>query len=227
MEHNLLNNYRYRLTYSRDEMMAWLAHLDLMRNFQYSFRRADLPIAYSKGYNPRPIMEFGLPVGVGIETRSDPIEVELTEEIATESIKKRLNLKLPPGIRIESSEQIIYPSKSLMSLVEAADYTIKANGVGPATERIFLSSSEEILVQRERKGKIKEYDLRHLVLDIKIINNNVVKLQCRAGSSANLRPDMFLKALYESGEISKISAFDAIIVRNKVYLNVGEKIVSH
>lgn len=221
MSNKTNKNYRYRLAYSRTGAMSWLAHLDLMRNFQYACRRAKLPIAFTKGYNPRQIMEFALPVGVGIETRKDPVDLELLEKISVESIITKLNVNLPNGIKIESAKYLDYPVKSLMSLVEAAAYTLKTDNLGPATEKVILVDSELIIVKRKRKGKTQEYNLRELILKVEIISNNEVKLFCKAGSVANLRPDMLLKALYERTEITKIAALDAIIVRDNVYLKNG------
>ncbi|MDD4745132.1 MAG: DUF2344 domain-containing protein, partial [Eubacteriales bacterium] len=52
------------MAFSRREPAIWLAHLDMMRTFERSVRRAGIPVAYSAGYNPRPQLAFALPVGV-------------------------------------------------------------------------------------------------------------------------------------------------------------------
>ncbi|NLJ69921.1 MAG: DUF2344 domain-containing protein [Clostridiaceae bacterium] len=211
-------NYRYRLKYSRTGVPTWIGHLDLMRTFQYSCRRANLPSAYTEGFNPRPIMEFGLPVGVGIETRADPLDLELIEKIPAGSIMQRLNMKLPQGLQIEEAVYLEHPEKNLMSLVEAAAYTILADNLGAATEKVILSNDDDLVVERIRKGKKRRYDLRELIIDLQIVASNQIKLLCKAGSIANLRPDMLLKALYEAEEITKINALDAIIIRDQVFL---------
>ncbi|MGB4610173.1 MAG: TIGR03936 family radical SAM-associated protein [Saccharofermentanales bacterium] len=211
-------NFRYRLKYSRTGVPAWIGHLDLMRTFQYSCKRAKLPSAFTEGYNPRPIMEFGLPVGVGIETRADPLDLELVERIPVQAIMQQLNLKLPQGLQIETAEYLEYPEKNLMSLVEAAAYTIIADDLGAAAEKVILSDDHTLVVERIRKGKKRIYDLRELIIDLQVITSNQIKFLCKAGSIANLRPDMLLKALYEAEEITKTNALGAIIIRDRVFL---------
>ena len=62
--------YVQRCTFTRSGATTFLGHLDLMTCFERAARRAELPILYSQGYNPRPMMVFALPLGVGIETTS-------------------------------------------------------------------------------------------------------------------------------------------------------------
>lgn len=211
-------NYRYRLKYSRTGVTAWIGHLDLMRTFQRSCKRAKFPVAFTEGYNPRPIMEFALPVGVGIETRLDPLDLELIEKIPAQEIMQQLNIKLPQGLKIEVAEYLEHPEKNLMSLVEAAAYTISADNLGTATEKVILSNNHTLIVERTRKGKIRRYNLRELIIDLQVVSPIKIKLLCKAGSIANLRPDMLLKALYEAKEITKTDALGAIIIRDQVYL---------
>jgi uncharacterized protein (DUF2344 family) len=68
-------------------------------------------------FNPRPILVFGLPVGVGIETRRDPVEVTLANRIDVEPMILRLNRLFPQGIEIVHWEEAPNTKKSLMSLV--------------------------------------------------------------------------------------------------------------
>ncbi|NLM19387.1 MAG: DUF2344 domain-containing protein [Clostridiaceae bacterium] len=215
-KHN--SNFRYRLKYSRTGVPTWIGHLDLMRTFQYSCKRAKLPLAFTQGYNPRPIMEFALPVGVGIETRTDPLDLELIEKMPAQVIMNQLNMKLPQGLQIETAFYLEFPEKNLMSLVEAAAYTIIADNLGVATEKVILANDHDLVVERIRKGKKRQYNLRELILDLQVITQNQIKFLCKAGSIANLRPDMLLKALYEAEEITKINALDAIIIRDQVFL---------
>ncbi len=76
-----IEGYILRLRFSRAEPAIWLAHLDLMRTFERAIRRADLPVAYSKGFNPRPQLAFALPIGVGLATNDDYVDVSLTRPI--------------------------------------------------------------------------------------------------------------------------------------------------
>ena len=69
----------YRFTFRREGPAIWIAHLDVMRTFERSLRRADLPLDWSGGFNPRPKIVFALPLGVGIEAWAELVDVTLLE----------------------------------------------------------------------------------------------------------------------------------------------------
>ena len=45
---------RLRLTFAKGEPIKYISHLDLMRTWERALRRAQVPLAYSEGFNPRP-----------------------------------------------------------------------------------------------------------------------------------------------------------------------------
>ena len=59
----------YRLELVKSENMIWLGHLDQQRQLQLALQRSGLPVAYSKGYHPHPLMKFGPPLPVGVEAK--------------------------------------------------------------------------------------------------------------------------------------------------------------
>ena len=58
-------NYRYRMVFSKMQPLRYIGHLDLMRAWEHTFRRANVPIAYTQGYHPHPRVNLGaaLPLG--------------------------------------------------------------------------------------------------------------------------------------------------------------------
>ncbi|NMA92287.1 MAG: DUF2344 domain-containing protein, partial [Firmicutes bacterium] len=45
--------FRLIFSFARGEGLKYLSHLDLVRLFQRALRRAGIPVAFSRGYNPR------------------------------------------------------------------------------------------------------------------------------------------------------------------------------
>ena len=50
-----------RLLFEKTGSAVWISHLDLMRLFQRAFKRADLPLKHTQGFNPRPSVSIALP----------------------------------------------------------------------------------------------------------------------------------------------------------------------
>jgi radical SAM-linked protein len=89
---------------------VFYSHGDEVRIFERALRRADLKLAFSEGFNPRPLFSFGVARPLGYGSFSDFIEFVLRESEDKGNLKKRLNLFLPEGIRILDVEEIDEPS---------------------------------------------------------------------------------------------------------------------
>lgn len=70
--------------------MKFIGHLDVMRYFQKAMRRAGIDIAYSEGMSPHMIMSFAQPLGVGLTSDGEYMDVELRTPIASD---EAINLK--------------------------------------------------------------------------------------------------------------------------------------
>jgi radical SAM-linked protein len=62
--------YSIRVKFERSQEVKFISHLDMMKAFERALRRAGLPIGYSKGFNPHPLMVFGLPLSVGMTSQA-------------------------------------------------------------------------------------------------------------------------------------------------------------
>ena len=68
---------KVRIKFSKNGPVKFIGHLDVMRYFQKAIRRAEVDIAYSKGFSPHQIMSFAAPLGVGQTSESEYFDIEL------------------------------------------------------------------------------------------------------------------------------------------------------
>ncbi len=94
---------RIVLSYSKTGPARYLGHLDLLRTFQRAVRRAGLPIAYSKGFNPHPRMMFASPLPVGAAGLGELAAMDLTEHTDPQALAGRLNSALPRGVFVNEA----------------------------------------------------------------------------------------------------------------------------
>lgn len=208
--------YAYLLFYERRGGITWIAHLDLMRTFERAVHRARLPVVWSQGFNPRPAIEFALPVGVGIETRKDPFSLVLSEAIASDEIGTRLNEVLPVGLRIVEVEDYEPTKKSLMARVEAATYEFVGDGVQKLLEP--LSTGGPLVVEKHSKKGRRDIDIRPGIRSFELTDATRLIVSVNAGSRDNVRPDLLLTAL--SSELSEPFEWQALtVIRRAVVLN--------
>ncbi len=115
---------RYGLSYRKTGMARYLSHLDLLRTFERAMRRADLPLAYTQGFNPHPKISFAAPLSVGIAGLAEYLDVELLEFWEPERLLAALENQLPPGLKLNLA--FVLPEQvSLMAKTAWAEYQAK------------------------------------------------------------------------------------------------------
>ena len=187
------------LTYEKTDRAKYVSHLDFVRMFGRAIRRAKLPIAYSEGFNPHPLLTFALPLSVGYTSECEILELVMTEEIAPSEVMERLNSVLPEGVRITKAHE----GKSRMKALDLALYIVYPEKTPGGIADFLLN--EEILIEKKTKSGIKETDIRPDIKDIKVYLNRI-EMVLSAGSRANLKPEVVIKAMnkyipgYNSGE---------------------------
>jgi radical SAM-linked protein len=190
---------RVRITFTKQNALKYIGHLDLHRLWERAMRRADLPLSYSQGFHPQPKISFAAALPLGFSSKGEVLDVRFNEDLVLENIKNQLNENLPPDIKIVSIEEVAENLPALQTQVLSALYDVKlTESVDPSELKRRVESvmmAESIL--RERRGK--SYDLRPLVEMINIIteaNGNVwLKMALASREGATGRPEEVLYAL--------------------------------
>lgn len=210
-----------RLTFMRKGSLSYIGHLDLMRTMEHALRRAGLPILHSQGYNPRPMLVFALPLGVGIATEADYVDVSFSEETDTDFVIKTLNANLPADLRILDGWTVPESAGSIMALVTAASYRLKARGIRAAVQS--LMTREEIMAEKKSKGQLRTLNIRPLIL--KVLESDPadpdeVNVLVLAGSHENLRPDLLLNSLSVYEGYPERDGLNCEVVRTGLFTGV-------
>jgi hypothetical protein len=108
----------YRIRFAKVGRAAFLGHLDLLRLLSRSFRRADLPLAMTRGFSPKPRVSFGPALGLGVPSLGELMDVDLEHvvpgvrpweagdgvrvELTADEVRARLTEVLPPGVEVQA-----------------------------------------------------------------------------------------------------------------------------
>jgi radical SAM-linked protein len=161
---------RVRLTFSKGEEVKYISHLAVMRAWERIIRRAELPVAYSHGFNPRPKLAFASALSVGYTGRAEVLDVELGRQVELRAILKRLAPQLPEGFTVAAIQEMPLRAPSAQSQLRYAVYRVSLDAQLPADvlqaglDRLL--SAAELPRQRTVKGKVRRYDLRPLVCEL-------------------------------------------------------------
>ncbi len=91
-----------RATFSKNGPMIYISHLDNLRLFQRAARRAKLPLAFTKGFNPHPRISIIRALKLGLSSESLEAVFCLDSNIAPSFFKDAMNAQLPPGIQVKN-----------------------------------------------------------------------------------------------------------------------------
>ena len=173
-----------RVLFEKKGNAVWISHLDLMRVFQRSFKRAGLPLTHGQGFNPRPQVSIALPLSVGVESNCELLDFDLDgEKIPCEEICARLNAALVDGVRAlkvyDDGRKIKH--LALLDCVVTLEYDngIPENAVSILTD---FFAKEEILVEKKSKSAgIIEQNIVLMIKSMKVLlaDENTVELYAR------------------------------------------------
>lgn len=194
---------RLRLQYEKGEAVRYVSHLDMMRLWERAFRRAGLPVAHSRGFNPRPRIGMACPLATGVSGRAELLDVFLTRRVDVAAAVKELNATLPEGVRILRGWEVALQGPALMALKGVAEYQARVSWDGSAEDLEAKlrgwAAQPAVVRERRRKGRASTYDLRPLVERLWVVGREgarwTIGMRLKAEPSATGRPDEVLKSL--------------------------------
>lgn len=216
-----------RIKFSKYGIMKFIGHLDIMRYFQKAIRRAEIDIAYSEGLSPHMIMSFASPLGVGLTSDGEYMDIELRTPISSKEAIERLNNAGVEGITVTGFYKIPEDkANNAMTLVAAADYTLKfRKGHEPKGDwqsgisHFFAQKS--IMVLKKTKKSEKEVDIRPMIYEMSV-NGGTVFMKLASGSAANLKPELVMDTYLASLGIER-DEFAYEIHRCEMYADKGSE----
>ncbi len=172
-----------RLLFEKKGNAIWISHLDLMRVFQRSFKRAGLHLTHTQGFNPRPSVSIALPLSVGIESKCELLDFDLDgEPVPMDEIKGRLNRSLVEGVQVlevyENGQKIKYLSLLDCRLLLEYDDGIPAS----AAEQIgALFARETLNVTKKSKTGNTEQNIIPMIrsMQIRAVEQNTLEIAAR------------------------------------------------
>lgn len=220
---------RVLIKFTKMGTARFISHLDTMRTLNRAFRRAELPIAYSQGFNPHPSISVAAPLSLGIGSIAEYADVELDGTVDMSEFVNRLNEALPDGIEIIKAIKIEGKQPTSMSAVEGAKYSILLHHkiAREEAEKLIcgIMNSDEIKVMKKTKSGEKLTDIRPLIKDINIreFSENTMVLECLlySGSRGNLNPELAASLVKERSG-NKVFGYPSI-TREELYASNKEQ----
>lgn len=156
---------KVRIKFAKSGAMRFIGHLDVMRFFQKAIRRAGIDVAYSEGFSPHQIMSFAAPLGVGLTSNGEYLDIEVRSHAGAEDMKRRLEAVMVEGMEILSVTALEEGTRNAMASVAAAEYSVRfRQGYAPDKgweDRLLAFYDRPVLtVKKKTKKSEVEIDIK-------------------------------------------------------------------
>ncbi len=182
-----------RIRFAKQGDLRFISHHDLMRLFERALRRADLPVAMSEGYNPRPRISLPMALSVGLSGLNEVADVGLAQWMRPDEVRRRLAPQFPDGLSIRSVELTApHPDRQPRELAYRVPLL---PGHRPDQERIdALLARKEVTVERPRKDSVKQVEIRQFIAALRLEEGALLML-LRYTDAGTARPEEVMEAL--------------------------------
>lgn len=148
-----------RIRFRKVGSMQYISHLDLQRTLGRVFIRADLPLWFTKGFNPHPKLNFAMPLSVGTQSECELLDLRFKTEMDPAEVMERMNCQLTDELRVT---EVYVPQTKFSDIAFAAyDYEIRTAGADAAlAERMsdLLHTAPLVMTKRTKSGE-KQVDI--------------------------------------------------------------------
>ncbi|MFQ6617101.1 MAG: TIGR03960 family B12-binding radical SAM protein [Fidelibacterota bacterium] len=195
-------NFKYRLRYRKEGSIRFVSHQDVIKIFRRAVSRAEVPVSFSRGFNPRPKISFGPPLPLGYTSGSEYCDMLM--DGPSPGIKEKLNRHLPSGIEITEVKEIPLRFPSISSAVNLIMYEIDfKNSIWYTREARELKKR---LLKNDVKSLIDMNDEMKAYIDEMEIDSekDIINLSLRLIEGRTIKIDYLLSFLHSSsGSINK------------------------
>lgn len=205
---------KLRIQFTKHGAMKYIGHLDTMRYFQRAIRRSGIDITYTGGYSPHPVMAFAHPLGVGVESDSEIMDIEVNsfdlilhgDDPAYrgmdehERLVSALDAQMSDGFSIRDIRLLLDDAGNAMASVAAASYEIHGipsemyASVSEAADLIM--ASDQVMVLKKTKKSEQMVDIRPGLYDLRF-DDGVLHMTVDASSAGNIKPDTVFRVICE------------------------------
>ncbi|MCF8106736.1 MAG: TIGR03960 family B12-binding radical SAM protein [Desulfohalobiaceae bacterium] len=142
----------------------YLSQLELQTILERTFRRAGLPLAFSGGFHPLPLLSFGQALPVGVSSLNEWCDLYLRQELAGKSLQpENFNAFTPEGIRFTRIEDLSLQRKQPRARFEEFEIRLLDKAKGDASAQQQWTGAmlqEHLMLERETKKGVKRVDVR-------------------------------------------------------------------
>ncbi len=188
---------RAMIRFAKRPRLRFISHLDLQRFFQRAVNRTGLPIAWSQGFNPHPVMSFGSALALGWTSDYEIIDIKLSAPMGRKRTEDAIRAALPEDLPVLEVRMVDDRHPAPMALVKMADYrvTLEGEGAGAVLAQIsaFMARENVPAVKKTKSGE-KEINARPMVISMEPFESGF-NARLMLTERESIKPDLLISLL--------------------------------
>lgn len=205
---------------------SYISLLDLQRVMQRAFKRANLPVWYTQGFNPHIYMTFSAPLSLGQESLVESLDFKTEEEtLDFDAVKETLCACLPKSLAVQRVEVAQMDPKEIAFARYIVQYTAAYAEKANAAFAAYQALTHAPMLKKGKGGKQKEIDLKEFItIEDTQQNENGFQavLLLPAGNTFNVNPMLLLTFLEQE---YALAATSGNLLRTELFTKNKEKFV--
>ena len=194
---------RMLIRFGKRDRLRFISHLDLQRFYQRALNRTGLPIAYSQGFNPHPVISFGSALAMGWTSEYEIVDVKLAVPIGRKRAEDAMRAALPEDLPVLQLKMVDDRHPAPMAQVKMSEYRIAVEE--SAREAILgavpgFLAEESVMAIRKTKSGEKQVDIRPLAIELRV-EGDALYARLMLTERDTLKPDLLISVLAERAGI--------------------------
>ncbi len=214
-----------RIRFFKTGRAKYISHLDLVRFFGRAFKRAGIPLWYTEGFNPRPYMNFSMPLTLGAEGLNEAVDIRLIEDMDFDEIIRRMREVMPEDIGISSISE---PKHKMTEIAESQylfEITPALENAGEVYENLVkvMQMPELNIEKMGKKGRtkvLKTINIAEHKKDVSITPGDTISMRVTLPSTNQfgINPRIFIDRIVK--ELGLVDP-SVRILRENLYVSDG------
>ena len=189
---------RALIRFGKQPRLRFISHLDLQRFFQRAVNRTGLPIAWSQGFNPHPVMSFGSALALGWTSEYEVIDIKLSAPMGRKRTEDAVRAALPEDLPVLEVRMVDDRHAAPMSLVRMSDYVVQLEGESASAVvgqiPAFLEREVVDAVKKTKSGE-RTVNARPLVLSLEALDAGRFRTRLMLTESQSIKPELLVGLL--------------------------------
>ena len=185
--------------FSKTGQAAYIPHLDTLRAFIRTLKRAEISVKMSEGFNPHPCLYFSNPIPLGLETIAEYCAIDTDER--EKDFAEKFNNFSPIGLKCNVAKKVV-KNPNFANILSAAEYKMEIENLKNHKKFISGILNEPFILEYKTKTQTTKKDFRPLIYQISQ-DGDIIECVFSSGKE-NLRHDIFIDEILRLTKLNKV-----------------------